>query len=224
VTLIAEDLLLLLVDDATGKLLLDTTRLDRVLAGAVLVELALAERVGPPEPGQRFGRDRIAIVDRRPTGDPILDGALGLLDTPKPPGATRAVEKLVKGLRRSLLTRLVEAGFVREEHRSVLGIFPSTRFPAVRPDHENQLRTQLRAVLVDGQEPDRRAAALISLLAAVHAAPKIAPDADRRAVARRAEAVARGDWAGVAVRRAVDAVNAAVTAAIVAATTAATTS
>jgi hypothetical protein len=35
-TLIAEDLLLLLLDDESGKAVLDDTRLSRVLAGAAL--------------------------------------------------------------------------------------------------------------------------------------------------------------------------------------------
>ena len=34
-----EEVLLLLVDDRTGRFLVDSTRLDNVLAGAVLVEL-----------------------------------------------------------------------------------------------------------------------------------------------------------------------------------------
>ena len=44
--LIAEDVLLLLVDDRTGRFLVDSTTLDNVLAGAVLVELVTIERVG----------------------------------------------------------------------------------------------------------------------------------------------------------------------------------
>jgi len=213
VTLIAEDLLLLLVDDATGRFLLDTTRLDRALAGALLLELALAERVGPPAAGQRFGRDVIALVDRRPAGDPLLDAALARLDTPKPPGAARAVSRLVKGTRQALLERLVEAGHVREEHRTVLGVFRTSRWPAVRPEHEAEVRRRLRAVLLDGAEPDQRTAALVSLLVAVDAVPKVVAASDRKALVRRAKAVADGDWAAVAVRKAVDAVNAAVIAA-----------
>ena len=213
VTLIAEDLLLLLVDDATGRFLLDTTRLDRALAGALLLELALAERVGPPAAGQRFGRDVIALVDRRPAGDPLLDAALARLDTPKPPGAARAVSRLVKGTRQALLERLVEAGHVREEHRTVLGVFRTSRWPAVRPEHEAEVRRRLQAVLLDGAEPDQRTAALVSLLVAVDAVPKVVAASDRKALVRRAKAVADGDWAAVAVRKAVDAVNAAVIAA-----------
>jgi Golgi phosphoprotein 3 (GPP34) len=46
-TLLAEDVLLLLLDDASGKPIVDGTKLDRVLAGALLLELALAGRVTP---------------------------------------------------------------------------------------------------------------------------------------------------------------------------------
>jgi hypothetical protein len=76
----------------------------------------------------------------------------------------------------------------------------------------------LSAVLVDGGEPDVRTTALVSLLTAVDAVPKVVPAADRRALVRRAAAVAEGEWAGDAVRKAVAAVHAAVTASVVAAT------
>jgi hypothetical protein len=56
---------------------------------------------------------------------------------------------------------------------------------------------------------------LVSLLVAVDAASKVVPSDDRRAVKRRAREVAGGEWAGGAVRKAIEAVNAAVTAAVV---------
>lgn len=209
VTLIVEDLLLLLIDDATGKAVLDRTRLERVLAGAVLVELSTAERIAPAPPGGPVKAGRIVVRDSSPLGDGILDEALARL-AEKPSRPARAVEKLVKGLRQAVLTRLVDAGLIREEHRKALGVFPTTAWPAVRPEHEARVRAGLRAVLVDGATPDARTAALVSLLTAVDAVPKVLPVADRRALVRRARSVAQGDWVGRAVREAVDAVNAAV--------------
>jgi hypothetical protein len=209
VTLLVEDLLLLLMDNATGKAVLDRTRLERALAGAVLVELAMAERLAPAPPGGDVKPGRIVVRDAAPLGDGLLDEALARL-AGKPSRPARAVEKLVKGLRQAVLTRLVEAGLVREEHRRVLGVFPTTAWPALRPEHEARVRSALRAVLVDGVAPDARTAALVALLTAVDAVPKVLPVADRRALVRRARAVAQGDWAGRAVREAVDAINAAV--------------
>ena len=50
---IAEEILLLLVNDRTGRFIVDSTKLDNVLAGAVLVELATIERVGFAPAGGR---------------------------------------------------------------------------------------------------------------------------------------------------------------------------
>jgi hypothetical protein len=223
VTLLAEDLLLLLIDDASGKPLLDRTRLDRGLAGAVLLELALAERVVPVTDAEPTGRTPLAVRDPSPTGDELLDDGLARL-AGRPRKAPRAVELLVRGLHQKLLTRIVAAGFVRAEHGTTLGLFPTTRWPAARPEHKAAVRAALSQVLLVGTTPDRRTAALVSLLNAVDAVPKVVPTDDKRALVRRAREVADGDWAGAAVRKAVDAVHAAVMAAVVAASSAAASS
>lgn len=216
-TLLAEDLLLLLVDDATGKPVLDRTRLERVLAGAVLVELMVAERLGLTGSAGPARSRRIVVLDFSPTGDDVLDEALTrLAGAPLRPG--RAVEKLVRDLRQTLLARIVAAGLVREERGRALGVFPTTAWPAVRPDHEARIRAQLRSVLVDGSRPDARISALVALLTAVDAVPKVVAVEDRRALVRRARSIAEGDWAARAVREAVDAVHAAVIAGVTAAT------
>jgi hypothetical protein len=224
VTLLAEDLLLLLLDDESGKFLLDGLRLDRVLAGALLLDLVLAERVSSPTPERRFGQDRLVIENRTPLGDPLLDEALTRLDGRRPPAAARAVEKWVKGTRQAVLTRIVEAGLVRAEHRTVLGLFPVSRWPAVRPEHEAAVRRELHGVLLEGRDPTPRIAAVVALLLAVDVLPKVVPGSDRRALVRRAKEVAEGDWAATAVRKAVDAIRAGIIAAGVAATTAAASS
>ena len=59
-----------------------------------------------------------------------------------------------------------------------------------------------------GATPDGRTAALVSLLVAVKAVPKVV-DGDKKAVGARARDIAAGDWAGAAVKKAVNAVNAA---------------
>jgi len=71
--LLAEDLLLLLTDDATGKLLLPAEQIDIALGGANLLELTLLELVGLDD-GKHVG-----VFDQSSTGDPILDGALGVI-------------------------------------------------------------------------------------------------------------------------------------------------
>ena len=207
-TLIAEDLLLLLLDDESGKLMLDSTRLNRVLAGAVLVELTVDERVSPASEGDETRLGRLVVRNPQQTGDGLLDRALALVIESKPMKPERAVERLQKGISDQLFTRLVNQGLVREELGRAFGILPRKRWPAMDPAHESLLRAELSQVLIHGVEPTPRTAALVSMLAAVDAASKVVPSDNGRAVKRRAKQIAEGQWAGVAVRKAIETVQA----------------
>ena len=52
-TILADDLLLVLLDPASGKPRAEGTKLDYGLAGALLLELALAERIDVGAPSRR---------------------------------------------------------------------------------------------------------------------------------------------------------------------------
>lgn len=215
-TLLAEDLLLVLLDDESGKAIVDGSALPRVLAGAVLLELALSGTVTPDADGTVARKGRLVVRPDPAPADPVLADATRRLADAKPMKPAAAIEKLTKGLQDTLLARIVDRGWVREERGRILGVFPTRRWPAIDESHERGVRAELRAALVDGLTPSSRTAALISLLSAVSAAPKIFPDADRRAVKKRAKEIADGEWAGAAVRQAVEAVNAAMIAAVTA--------
>src|SRR5215472_5376158 len=203
--LMAEEVLLLLVDDRTGRFLVDSTRLDNVLAGAVLVELVTIERVGFPPAGGGVKRGRMVVVDPTPPGDPVLDGALATVAR-RPAKPEQLIAKVRKRLRATLLERLTAAGALRRSTRKVLGIPWRTTWSAGDSSHKRELRARLQDVLVAGATPDGRTAALISLLVAIKAAPKVV-DGDKKAVRARAKDIAAGDWAGAAVKKAINAVN-----------------
>ena len=221
-TTLADDLLLALLDPVSGKPRLDS-RLDLGLAGALLLELALAERIDVT--GDKPAKARVVVLDDTPPEDDLLAGALARV-AQKPQTAERLVPALAKGLRERLLERAEQRGDLRRERLALR----RDRWPAADDRRRRALAQRLHDVLVTGVTPDVRTAALVGLLAAIDAAPAAveAPDrASRKAVARRATEVGEGDWAAEGVRRAVKAAQAAVaaatTAAVMAATTAATT-
>ncbi|NIK57305.1 GOLPH3/VPS74 family protein [Kribbella shirazensis] len=220
--LIAEDLLLLLYDDATGKPITGSPGLDYALAGAVLIELTMQRKLDITTEGKT---GRLKVVDGAPTGDAILDERLAyVVDKPgkKPKDQ---LGKLSKHLRDQLLARLAERGILQADQGKVLGLFPVTRWPARDARHEQEVRTRLSSVLTQGLAPDERTGALIALLSALNAAPKVVTDAvDKRALKRRAKEIADSDWAADAVKKAVAEMQAAVTTAIVVSTTAAASS
>jgi hypothetical protein len=222
--LIAEDLLLLLTNDSTGKTTVDSSRLPVGLAGAVLLELALARRVGITGPGEPVKPGRLVVRDGSPTGDPLLDAALRRIHAAGPKKAGSALQTLGKGLREELFGRLVARGILRFEEGRVLGIFPTRSWPAEDVEHESRVRAGLRDVLVVGRTPSDREVGLVALLSALDKVPDVVGPVDvpRRELKRRAKVIAEGSMAGDAVRTAIDEINAAMTAVFIAVTAAGT--
>jgi hypothetical protein len=217
VTLIAEDLLLVLLDDETGKP--QTQQLQIALGGAVLVELAVDGTVEVVESDSLWRSAKVYPVEGARPGDPLLQTAWETVRE-KERSAQSLVEKLGKGLSDTLCQRLVDRGILERVDDKVLGLFPRTRWPARDTSHEDDVRRALTAVLVDDAEPDARTGALVALLHAVDRAHKTVPHpgvADRE-VKRRAKEVAEGQWAAKAVKDAIAAATAATVAAMTAVT------
>jgi hypothetical protein len=195
--LIAEDLLLLLLDDERGSLLTDPINVDAGLAGAVLLELAQRGRVKVDEAPGDPATHVVRVSDDSPTGDDLLDEALRLVGE-RDRTATGVVEDLAVGLRRKVLDRLAVRGILTHEEGRLLGIFPRHRWPAHDDRHEMALRAGLRDSLVQGASPTGRVAALIALLDAIGAEHRVLPFpgvSNRKLRARAAELSKENAWA-----------------------------
>ena len=221
-TLIAEDLVLLLLDDDSGKLR-NATYLDTGIGGALLVELALAGNVEVVTSEGWWARAKVVATGAPLPADPTLRAALETVQE-KERTAQDLVNRLGRKRREPLLARLEQVGILRREEGKVMGLFPTTRWPAVDSSHEAGVRRALGDALVRGMQPDQRTAALVSLLHALDLVHRVldTEGAPAREVKQRAKQVAEGDWAAKAVKDAVAAAQAAVTAAVIASTTAAT--
>lgn len=226
--LIAEDLLLLLTKDDTGKLAVSSTELDIALGGSMLVELTLMERVDLAGEGEEVRRGRLVVRDASPTSDPLLDEALRTVTDKQGKKPQAVVTPLGKGLRKRLYERLVDGGILRSESGKVLGIFPTQQWPAQDAAHEDAVRVRLAHALRVGAADDDRVAALVSLLVALRAVHKVVdPDEvglSKKELNARAKTIAEGSWGSAAVRRAIDDMMAAVMTATTAAAVAGTSS
>jgi hypothetical protein len=220
--LVAEDLLLLLTDDDTGKLAAPANAVDVALGGALLIELALLGRVDVAGPGEAVREGRLVVRDARATGDDVLDEALATVGGTEGKTPRSVVTRLGIGLRDRLYARLGARGVVREEERRVLGVLARHRWPAEDVTHEADVRAAVVTAVREGSTAEPRTGALVSLLHALKVVPTVAtPEAvglSKRQVKGNAARIAEGEWAAKAVRQAIDTANAAIIAAITSAT------
>jgi hypothetical protein len=214
---LAEEFTLLAYAD-DGSLETDSMRLDNGLGGAVLLELALAGRVDVED-------KRVVVLDPAPTGDPLIDAALAEVVAAKAKRADHWVQRFAKGTRGRVLDKLVADGVLRREEGKVLLVFPRTRFVAahgVEPVAETEVRQRLRGAVAASGAVEKRTAAMCALVAATGLERKVFADLDRKQVKARLKEISAGDWAASAVKKSIEAIEAAIMVAIIAATTAST--
>jgi hypothetical protein len=212
--MLPEDLMLLFLDEETGRVLMDSTSIHNALAGAVLVELVDAGRVAFEADGRK-----LAVVDPTPLPNEFLQESLTRLTKPMKP--QRAVERLRQHVRDNVMAQLEGRGVLSVERTRMLGIFPTTSYVIRDPRALSDVREAVGDVVLGHRAPDARTGALISLLYAVRAVHKVV-DGDRREVTARAKEISEGDWAGAAVKKAMDAIYGALMAMMVASSVAAT--
>src|SRR5918997_7153643 len=111
--LLAEELLLLALDDRTGKNRLQS--IDLGLAGAVLIELALLERVRVAERGESVRAGRLVVTPGPAPENPVLARGLAVLSEREGRKPEKVLQALGKGLRARLTDTLLDAGVLRRE-------------------------------------------------------------------------------------------------------------
>ncbi|SMD21383.1 GOLPH3/VPS74 family protein [Lentzea albidocapillata] len=207
--MLPEDLMLLFINEQNGKLRTDSSSVENALAGAVLIELVNSGRVAFDPNGKK-----LQVVDPTPLKDPLLQESVARFDKPMKP--QRAVERLRKKVRDNVAAQLEGRGVVRVEPRKVLGIFPAKSYVITDETVAGGVRKAVGEVAFGYRGADARTGSLITLLHAVKAVHKVF-DGDKRDMTKRAKEIAAGNWAGDAVRRAVEAIQAGVVAATAAA-------
>jgi hypothetical protein len=202
--LIAEDVLLLLTDDDTGKAA-GSTQVDLGLAGALVADLALLGRVDIAAPGESVKKGRLVVKEATPASDgsrelsdELLGQALATLATFEGKRPDKAVEALTKDVRRLLYLRLAERGLVRQHDSRLFGITLRTTWPAAERTHEQLLRANLARAVASERELPERDAAMLSILAAVGRLDVVAGGAQtaltRRDIGRKNREMASQWW------------------------------
>jgi Golgi phosphoprotein 3 len=196
-----EEMVLLQLDDRHGSFVdLPQSAGDVVIAGAALMELALANRIDTD-------LERLIIVDASPTGDDILDAVLARLaastDELTSAGAIALVTLDSRKFQEQALQRLVAKGVLRQAEGRWLWVFHSRRYPVIDDREQREVKTRLRQVLLTDELPDPRDVVLICLIEACGLLGLVLLPDEIARTQQRVDQLARLDLIGQAVTRAV---------------------
>lgn len=156
--LVDQIILLLLQDD--GRFI-DAPKwnLECTIAGAVLMDLALEDRVDTD-------LEALHVANAQPTGDDLLDGALAAIAEDERRDAlywVRRTTRDVPEIRAGALNRLVEQGILVQREIRYLGIRRSRVFPLADSDEARQVSQHVRDVLSAEDIPHPRDVMLVDL-------------------------------------------------------------
>ncbi|WP_102145166.1 GOLPH3/VPS74 family protein [Mycobacterium hubeiense] len=192
---IAEDLFLLLLDNASAQPGLDRPRRERVLTAAVLLDLAHACRIRPAMAGEPIEAGMLVALAAPGPMDPVVEPAFQLL-LRRPLKPETALAKLRKHTQDNLISYLEATGQIRRVRLQSKRFSRPYAWPLTNRDRVSAARSALLSALFDGQSPTPPTAAIISLLHAVDGLGALLSLNDRgwRYVHARATEISTGSW------------------------------
>ena len=157
----AEEIMLLLLDDRNGRFLpIPEWSMPYALSGAVLMDLALADRIDTD-------LEALVLVDKKPTGDPMLDPTLERIAAARDVHDARYwIENTASHadeIREGALARLVGNGVLNCEEDRFLWVLRSRRYPTVDGRAEREVRLRIMGVLLSDEIPGPRDIVIICL-------------------------------------------------------------
>ena len=190
---IAEDLLLLQLDNTSARSRLDRSQLGRVLGAALILDLALLCRVRPAMPEEPVAPGELVTLIGPLPLDPTVRPALAeLAQGPITPAA--AIAKLRRHAEDDVLDQLLRTGQIHQVGLTAHRLRRNTyAWPVKNRERVNSLRGAVSAALSGQHRPDAPTAAVIVLLYQIGDLGA-AMDASDEGL-RRAGEIAGGSWA-----------------------------
>ncbi len=196
----AEEIILLLLNDDDGSFAhVPYWSLNYALAGGVLMDLALENRIDTD-------LEKLVLIDATPTGDSLLDPTLAEIAGEEGRDARFWVERTAnraEEIREGSLTRLVEQGILERRDDRFLWVFKSRRYPAVQGEAEREVKLRIMGVLFSDEIPYPRDVVIICLADACGIFERLLSKQELESASERIEQVRKLDLIGQAMTQAI---------------------
>ncbi len=219
-----EEIMLLALRDEEGTIA-SGAMYNYAVAGAILAELLLEERICIEEP--RRNKKLVTLANDTSLGDDLLDECLERIETVrrrKQPGNWVSHFANIKQLKHRVATRLCERGILQADEDKVLLLFTRKIYPEIDPGPERRIIDRMEeAIFTDTDEIDPETVVLISLAQRTGILRVVFDKKALKARKQRIEQIINGEIIGKAAGDAIAAMQAAVMAACIVPTMTATT-
>ena len=197
----AEEIMLLLLHDHEGKFVrVPGWSLDYALAGGVLMDLALLNRIDTD-------LTHLILIDDAPTGDALLDATLGDIAKSEDRRDARFWVERTAGyaedIRERALGRLIERGILERRDDRLLWVFRSRRYPVIDGRAEREVKLRIMGVLFSDDIPEPRDVVIICLADACGILKELLSRREHEQAAARIEQVRKLDLIGQAMTQAI---------------------
>jgi hypothetical protein len=197
----SEEIMLLLLDDESGEFAhIPEWSLRYALAGAVLMDLALENRIDTDP-------KRLTLLDPTPVGDDLLDPTLeSISKSTEVHDICHWIEHVAENaysIRDKSMKRLILSGILESRDDRFMWVFRSRRYPIVDGKAEREVKLRIMEVLFSDVIPDPRDIVIICLADACGIFRSLLSKQELKLASTRIEQVRKLDLIGQAVSQVV---------------------
>ena len=196
-----EEIMLMLLEDEDGKILhVPELTLRCVLSGAVLMELALKNKIDTD-------LSQLVVIDSSPTGDEMLDPTLQMIvESDEVNNGKYWVEKCALNadeIKKMALDRLIEKKILEKVDDRFLWVFRTRRYPVVDGKAEQEVKLRILDLLFSDKLPNPRDIVIISLVEASGIFKHLLSESEHKRSLERIKQIRNMDLLGRAVTNSV---------------------
>ena len=186
--IIPEKLFILTIDDGGAAIASVKTTLRYQLAGAMLVQLALVNKI-------QLKDNRLVLVDPAPSGEPLFDEILAMIPAEKKPRKLSHWLQAVgsKQILKSLAGRLAERNVIVIEKKQYSWVIPYELSPQVNASAKYWVKQHLRGVVLAGEPAEPADIALLSLLKAFSLMRLVFTRDERKSAGKKVDGLVKGE-------------------------------
>jgi len=156
-----DKLFLLALDDEKGTFVSESEVFGYCIAGAILFELSIKERI-------QIVENKVKIANKEKLNDEVLDYCLEIIsDSKKDRIVSHWIESIGSkegSLRKKVLDKLISLEILEEKENKILWVFTNKKYPTKNELPENRLRKRLSDIIVNKSKAEMDEIMIISLV------------------------------------------------------------